>query len=248
MLKDKRIVITGAASPRGIVRATARLLASLGAIVAIIDLDEAQSRIAAQELGPEHRGYGCDVSQPSQCKDTIARVRADLGSPYGLLAFAGISRSTRFLDVTTEEYDQVMAVNTKGTMNICQATVPAMIERGEGSIVLVGSIAAQRGGGIFGGSHYSASKGAVQSLAKAMARELGPKQIRVNALAPGLIETDIFEGKLTDDRKAEIAATIPLQRVGQPKDIAGVCAFLMSDWGNYVTGVTLDVNGGLHIH
>jgi NAD(P)-dependent dehydrogenase (short-subunit alcohol dehydrogenase family) len=77
---------------------------------------------------------------------------------------------------------------------------------------------------------------------------LGPKQIRVNALAPGLIETDIFEGKLTDDRKAEIAATIPLQRVGQPKDIAGVCAFLMSDWGNYVTGVTLDVNGGLHIH
>lgn len=248
MLADKTIVITGAASPRGIGRATAKMLASLGATIAIIDLDEERSSAAARELGDRHRGYGCNVTDPEACVATMKRIEADLQTPYGLLTFAGISRSTRFLDVSPDEYDQVMACNVKGTMNVCQAAVPMMISRGEGAIVLVGSIAAQRGGGIFGGTHYSASKGAVQALAKAMARELGPKNIRVNAIAPGLIETDIFEGKLTEDRKSEVAATIPLLRVGQPVDVAGVCAFLVSEWGSYVTGVTLDVNGGLHIH
>ncbi|MBG0511011.1 SDR family oxidoreductase [Agrobacterium sp. MOPV5] len=248
MLNGKIVIVTGGASPRGIGRATARLLAAQGAAVAIIDLDEGKAQEAAAELGDKHRGYGCDVTDPEACKTVIGRIESDFSDVFGILTFAGISRSTPFFDVSSDEFDAVMACNVKGTMNICQAAMPLLVRNGEGSIVLVGSIAAQRGGGIFGATHYSASKGAVQSLAKAMAREFGPKNIRVNAIAPGLIETDIFEGKLTEERKTDIAATIPMRRVGQPVDVAGVCAFLMSDWSNYVTGVTLDINGGLHIH
>ncbi|HWA45869.1 MAG TPA: SDR family oxidoreductase [Hypericibacter adhaerens] len=248
LLKDRVAIVTGAASPRGIGLATARALAAQGARIAILDLNEEAVQRAAGELGKGHRGYRCDVSSHEQCRKVVAAIQSDLGPVDSLLAFAGISRSTRFLDVTPEEYEAVMQANLRGTMNICQAVVPGMIEKGGGSIVCVGSIAAQRGGGVFGGTHYSASKGGVQSLAKAMARELAPRNIRVNAVAPGLIETDIFEGKLTETRKAEIAATIPMGRVGQPRDVADVCVFLVSDWASYVTGVVLDINGGLHIH
>lgn len=248
LLKDRVSIVTGGASVRGIGLATARALAAQGARVAIVDLNEEAAQRAAGQLGNGHRGYACDVSSHEQCRDVVAAIRADLGPADSLLAFAGISRSTRFLDVTPEEYESVMQVNLRGTMNICQAVVPGMIAKGGGSIVCVGSIAAQRGGGVFGGTHYSASKGGVQSLAKAMARELAPHRIRVNAIAPGLIETDIFEGKLTEARKTEIAATIPMGRVGQPSDVASACVFLASDWASYVTGVVLDINGGLHIH
>lgn len=248
LLKDRVAVVTGGGSTRGIGLATARALAAEGAKIAIIDLNADALKKAADSLGAGHRGYKCDVSKRGECHNAIAAITAEMGVPTALLAFAGISRSTRFLDVTAEEYEAVTSINLGGTMNICQAAVPGMIKAGGGSIVCVGSIAAQRGGGVFGGTHYSASKGGVQSLAKAMARELAPHKIRVNAVAPGLIDTDIFEGKLTEARKAEIAATIPLGRVGQPNDVASVCLFLISDWASYVTGAVLDINGGLHIH
>jgi NAD(P)-dependent dehydrogenase (short-subunit alcohol dehydrogenase family) len=248
LLKDRLAIVTGGASRRGIGLATARALAAEGARIAIVDLAGDAAQWAAGELGGGHRGYCCDIGDREEAHDVFAKIRSEMGNADALLAFAGISRSTRFLDVSGEEYDAVMHANLRGTMNACQAVVPAMIEKGGGSIVCVGSIAAQRGGGIFGGTHYSASKGGVQSLAKAMARELAPLHIRVNAIAPGLIDTDIFEGKLTEDRKREISATIPLGRVGQPADIASCCVFLVSDWAAYVTGIVLDVNGGLHIH
>ena len=248
LLKDRVVVVTGGASPRGIGLATARALVAEGAKIAILDLNADAVKTAAGSLGAGHRGYKCDVARREECRDTIAAIGDEMGVPSGLLTFAGISRSTRFLDVSAEEYEQVMDINLGGTMNICQAAVPGMIKGGGGSIVCVGSIAAQRGGGVFGGTHYSASKGGVQCLAKAMARELAPHNIRVNAVAPGLIETDIFEGKLTEARKTEIAATIPMGRVGQPGDVASACVFLTSDWASYVTGVVLDINGGLHIH
>jgi len=109
-------------------------------------------------------------------------------------------------------------------------------------------VSAQRGGGILGGPHYSAAKAGVLGLARAMARELGGFGIRVNCITPGLIGTDIIKGKLTEERKSEIAETIPLARLGRPSDIAGACVFLGSDLSSYCTGVTLDVNGGMLIH
>lgn len=248
LLEGRTVMLTGGASPRGIGRATARLLAEQGARVAILDLDGDAAAAAAREIGERHKGYACDVSDRRACDAAVARAREALGPADGLLTFAGISRSTRFLDVSAEEYERVMAVNARGAWNICQAVAPDMVERRRGAIVTVGSIAAQRGGGVFGGAHYSASKGAAQSLAKALARELAPHGVRVNAIAPGLVDTDIFEGALTEERKAEIRTQIPLQRIGRPEDVAGVCAFLISDWAAYVTGTVIDINGGLHIH
>jgi NAD(P)-dependent dehydrogenase (short-subunit alcohol dehydrogenase family) len=101
---------------------------------------------------------------------------------------------------------------------------------------------------LFGSSHYAASKGGVHSLAKALARELGPDGIRVNAIAPGLIDTDIFQGKLTEDMRRQIVAGIPLGRVGQPQDVAELAVFLASDAASYITGTVIDINGGGHIH
>ena len=152
------------------------------------------------------------------------------------------------MDATLERYDLVMDVNVKGTFNMCRAVVPYMRARKSGNIVTIGSVAAQRGGGLFGGAHYSASKGAVQSLAKAMARELGPDGIRVNAIAPGTIDTDIFQGQLSEERKKQIASEIPLGRLGTPDDVAKACLFLVSDLSSFITGSVLDVNGGILIH
>src|SRR5207237_8449273 len=109
-------------------------------------------------------------------------------------------------------------------------------------------VSAQRGGGIFGGPHYSAAKGGVLGLAKAMARELGPDNIRVNSVTPGLIQTDITGGKLTEDLKIQILEGIPLKRLGNADDVANACLFLASDLSSYITGAVIDVNGGMLIH
>jgi NAD(P)-dependent dehydrogenase (short-subunit alcohol dehydrogenase family) len=123
-----------------------------------------------------------------------------------------------------------------------------MRERGQGSIACMSSVSAQRGGGIFGGPHYSAAKAGVLGLAKAMAREFGPTGIRVNCVAPGLIQTDITGGKLTDEMRQEIIKGIPLGRLGTPHEVAGIYLFLASDLSAYVTGAVIDVNGGMLIH
>jgi NAD(P)-dependent dehydrogenase (short-subunit alcohol dehydrogenase family) len=123
-----------------------------------------------------------------------------------------------------------------------------MRDRHNGSIVCMSSVSAQRGGGIFGGPHYSAAKAGVLGLAKAMARELGPDGIRVNCVTPGLIQTDITGGKLTDDMKRKILEGIPLNRLGVTEDVANIFLFLASDLSGYVTGAVIDVNGGMLIH
>jgi len=187
LLKGKTAVISGAASPRGIGRATARLFAEQGARVAILDIDGEGARKAAAELGEGHIGLGCDVADKSSCDNAAGAV---------LKAFGHV----------------------------------------------------QRGGGIFGGPHYSAAKAGVLGLAKAMAREFGPDGIRVNCVTPGLIQTDITGGKLTDAMRAEITKGIPLSRLGDASDVAGCFLFLASDLSAYVTGAVIDVNGGMLIH
>jgi NAD(P)-dependent dehydrogenase (short-subunit alcohol dehydrogenase family) len=248
LLEDKVAIITGAASARGIGKQTARRFAEAGGRVAVVDLDNNASIAAAKDIGAEHRGYGCDVANPAACQALIKQVLADFGKIDILVNYAGVSQPDRIMEVTQERYDLVMNVNVRGTMNMCQAVIPHMRSRKTGNIVNIGSVAAQRGGGLFGGPHYSASKGAVQSMAKSMARELGPDNIRVNAIAPGTIDTDIFAGKLTDEKKKQIAAEVPLGRLGTADDIAKACLFLVCDLSGYITGSVLDVNGGLLIH
>ena len=147
-----------------------------------------------------------------------------------------------------EAIDRILDVNLRGTLYMSQAVLPAMQAQQSGSIICISSVSAQRGGGILGGPHYSAAKAGVLGLARAMAREFGPENIRVNSITPGLIGTDIIKGKLTEEKKAEIAETIPLARLGRADDIGGACVFLASDLSLYCTGITLDVNGGMLIH
>jgi NAD(P)-dependent dehydrogenase (short-subunit alcohol dehydrogenase family) len=248
LLADKTAAISGAASARGIGRATARLFAEHGARVAILDLDEAGAREAARELGEGHVGIGCDVGDAASCRAAAGQAIAAFGKVDVLVNNAGITQPLKLMEIGPENWERVIDVNLTGVLYLSQAFVPHMRERRQGSIACMSSVSAQRGGGIFGGPHYSAAKAGVLGLAKAMARELGPDGIRVNSVTPGLIQTDITGGKLTPEMRTEILKGIPLNRLGDAEDVARIYLFLASDLSSYVTGAVIDVNGGMLIH
>jgi NAD(P)-dependent dehydrogenase (short-subunit alcohol dehydrogenase family) len=248
LLQDRVAVISGAASPRGIGLATARLFASHGARIVILDLNEAAAREAATSIGPKHLGFACDVTSPEACRDAIGRTLAETGRIDILVNNAGVTQPVKFQEITPADWQRIIAVNLDGVLNLSQAVVPHMRQRKTGSIACMSSVSAQRGGGIFGGPHYSAAKAGVLGLAKAMARELGADGIRVNAVCPGLIQTDITGDKLTPAMKLDIRKGIPLDRLGEANDVAGAFLFLASDLSSYITGAEIDVNGGMHIH
>ena len=248
LLKDKTAVVTGAASLRGIGKAVARAFAAHGARVAILDLDRAAAEAAAAELGTEHFGMACDVTSQSDCQSASVAILERFGRVDVLVNNAGITQPLRIMDIRPQDYDAVADVSLRGTLYMSQAFIPHMRSRMTGSIICMSSVSAQRGGGIFGGPHYAAAKAGVAGLAKAMARELGPHNVRVNSIAPGLIQTDITAGKLTDEMRAEIIRGIPLNRLGEAVDVANACLYLGSDLSSYLTGITLDVNGGMLIH
>ena len=249
LLKDKVAIITGGAGQNGLGFATARLMAAHGARVAVFDLERADPQAAAAQLGPGHLGIVADVTDKASCDAAAKAVLRALGGRIDVLVNnAGITQPVKTLDITGADYDRILDVSLRGTLYMSQAVLPTMQQQKGGSIICISSVSAQRGGGILGGPHYSAAKAGVLGLARAMAREFGPEGIRVNSITPGLIGTDIIKGKLTEEKKAEIAETIPLGRLGRPNDIAGACVFLASDLAGYCTGVTLDVNGGMLIH
>jgi NAD(P)-dependent dehydrogenase (short-subunit alcohol dehydrogenase family) len=248
LLANKTAVISGAASERGIGRATARLFAEHGARVAILDIDEAGAAAAAASLGEGHLGLGCDVSDPESCKRAAEAAIAAFGQIDILINNAGITEPLRLMEIGPEQWGRVLDVNLSGVLYLSQAFIPHMRARKQGAIACMSSVSAQRGGGIFGGPHYSAAKAGVLGLAKAMARELGPDGIRVNCVTPGLIQTDITGGRLTAEMKEEIRKTIPLNRLGEAIDVARIYLFLASDLSSYVTGAVIDVNGGMLIH
>ena len=248
LLAGKVAVISGAANPRGIGFATARLFAAQGAKVAILDLDDAAAQNAAAELGSEHRGFACDVTDPLAARKQPGACCEAFGQVDILINNAGITQPVKTMDITPEDLHRIMAVNLDGILYLSQAFIPHMRERKQGSIACMSSVSAQRGGGVFGGPHYSAAKAGVLGLAKAMARELGPDGIRVNCVTPGLIQTDITGGKLTDEMRQDIIKGIPLGRLGNADDVAGIYLFLASDLSAYVTGAVIDVNGGMLIH
>lgn len=248
LLEGRTAVISGAASRRGIGLATAKLFAAHGARVAILDIDAAAAATAAAELGAGHIGIGCDVADKASCDAAATAVLAAFGHVDILINNAGVTQPVKIMEIDEASWDRILDINTKGVLFLSQAFIPHMRERKQGSIACMSSVSAQRGGGIFGGPHYSAAKAGVLGLAKAMARELGPDGIRVNCVTPGLIQTDITGGKLTDEMRVEIAKGIPLARLGDASDVAGCYLFLASDLSSYVTGAVIDVNGGMLIH
>lgn len=248
LLDGKTAIITGAASARGLGKATARLFAEHGARVAILDLDEGAARAAAADLGADHPGLACDVTDLAACRAVADRLAAEWGRIDILVNNAGITQPLKSLEIQPEHYDAVLDVNLRGTLYMSQAVIPVMQRARSGSIVNLSSVSAQRGGGIFGGPHYSAAKAGILGLTKAMAREFAPDQIRINAICPGFIATDITGGKLTPDMMTGILAGIPMGRAGEASDVAGCALFLASDLSAYCTGTEVDVNGGSLIH
>lgn len=249
LLKDRTVLITGAASPRGLGLACARLFAEHGARVQISDLDaEAAAATVATLPGKGHLSARCDVTKRADCEALAAQAIAAWGRIDALVNIAGITSPLRLMEVDDATYDRIFDINMRGTFYMTQAVVPQMRKQRSGSIVNLASVSAQRGGGVFGGSHYSAAKGAVLSYTKATARELGPDNVRVNAICPSYIDTDIAGDLMTPERLAQIVASVPMGRPGHAHEVAGCALFLASDLASYVTGSEIDINGGSHIH
>ena len=252
LLKGRVAIVTGAASRRGIGRETAGFFAREGASVAIADIDgegaaETVGGLDAQN-GATHRSYVCDVTDRGSVEETVSKVAEEIGPPSVLVNNSGITQPKRLDDISSGDYDAVLDVSLRGSFFMSQAVVPYMRSVGEGSLIFISSVSAERGGGVFGGPHYSAAKAGMLGLMRALARDLAPEGIRSNAVAPGFIDTDITAGKLREDQRAAVRASIPLGREGTPTDVARVCLFLACEMSGYVTGEVIDVNGGMHIY
>jgi NAD(P)-dependent dehydrogenase (short-subunit alcohol dehydrogenase family) len=249
-------VITGAASERGIGAATARRYASEGWAVVILDLDGERSEKIAAEIGNQYAvpafGHAVDVTSEQSVREAQQAVAAEVAAgnlpPVGALAnIAGITSPVGFLETTLDIWNAVMAVNATGTYLVTKAFLPDMIERGWGRIVNMSSVSAQRGGGVFGKVPYSSAKAAILGFTKALAREIAETGVTVNAVTPGAVDTDIRVGS-TDEQEAKLAKDIPVGRTATTEEVAAVITFLSSRDASYLTGTTVDINGGSHIH
>ena len=247
LLEGRTAIITGAASERGIGKATAKLFAMHGARVAIVDLDRKQVDAALKTVPGNHIGLVCDVTEKEQCTQTVAKAIAAFGRIDILVNNAAVSKGTPILDVTLAEYDLVQDVNVKGSFLMSQAVVAHMRSNRSGNIVCLASVAGQRGGGLYGSAHYAASKAGAIGLGKALGRELAADNIRVNVVSPSLIKTDGSPND-SEERRLRFEQDVPLRRSGNVWEVAGAILFAASDLSGYCTGATIDVNGGFHIH
>jgi len=243
-LEGKVAVITGAA--RGIGKATALLFAKEGASVALVDLDEEGGRVAEEvrSSGGDAEFYRVDVRDYDAVRSTLRAVVERFSRVDVLVNNAGIIRDRTLLKMEPEEFEAVLDVNVKGVFNCTKAVVPYMVEQGAGVILNASSVVALYGN--FGQTNYVASKCAVIGMTKVWARELGPKGIRVNAVAPGFIETDMT-ANLPDQVKRMILERTPLGRFGRPEDVANVYLFLASDEASFINGAVISVDGGITI-
>jgi 3-oxoacyl-[acyl-carrier protein] reductase len=241
--KDRVALVTGGG--RGIGAATARLLAAEGARVAVSDLDEAPAREVASAIGG--LGVACDVSDRASVEAMVKRTVAELGRLDILVTCAGIIRDNLIFKMTDEDWDAVIDTHLKGTFLCAQAGQKQMVEQKYGKMVFLSSTSAL---GNRGQANYSAAKAGLQGMARTLAIELGPFNVNVNTVAPGFVETRMTRataermGMDYETFKLGAASQIPLRRVGQPKDIASVIAFLCSDESSFVSGQTIYVRGG----
>lgn len=244
-------LLTGAASPRGIGRATARRLASGGWNIGIIDIDSAASAAVAAELaaefGVQALGVGADVSDEAAAHDAVAQLASALPPIVALANLAGVSSPLPYLELASSEWHRVLDINLLGVHHVTQPVANIMAANRLGRIVSISSLSSDLGGGTYSKTPYSVSKAAVEGLTRALARELGPYDITVNAVAPGPIDTDIMGGTLDDARKADMAKNTLVGRIGTVDDIAAAVEFLVGEDAGFITGQTLRVNGGLHM-
>ena len=244
-------VVTGVGAPRGIGRVVARRLAQEGWSLALLDVSApgvAEVTAELEATGATVAGITADVADPASVAAAFERVDAELPPVVALVNLAGVANPTPLLELTLEEWDRTMAVNATGSMLMVQAAARRMVEVGVGRIVTTSSITAVDGGGTFSKSAYAAAKAAVLGLTRGAARELGAHGITANAILPGPVDTDIMGGALTEERKAQMSAGIPVGRVGTPADIAAIVSFLVSEEAGFINGASYQVDGGKHIN
>ena len=242
-LEGKVALVTGGA--RGIGKAISARLAAEGAKLAIVDIMLDVAQATADEFtaqGVEAKAYAANVASFADAEATIAQVVADFGSLDILVNNAGITRDTLMLRMTEEDFDKVIAVNLKGTFNFTKAVVRPMMKQRAGKIVNIASVVGRMGN--VGQANYSASKAGVIALAKTTAKEFGARNIQVNAVAPGYIETDMT-AQLPEAAREAFMTIIPAKRGGKPEDVANVVCFLCSPDSDYVTGQCINVDGGM---
>ena len=249
LLQDKVCIITGGAA--GIGRATAEKFAAEGAKVVICDVNEEAGNALAQSLGNDASFWKVNVVDRQEVQAWIDEVAKHYGHIDVLINNAGITRDCQFIkfkdgevtgQMSEEAFDAVIAVNLKGVFNCTQAVVPYMIKQGGGAIVSASSVVGLYGN--FGQTNYAATKFAVIGMTKTWARELGKYQIRVNAVAPGFILTEMVQ-KMPEKVLEGMAANTPLKRLGTPEEIAKVYAWLASDEASYIHGTVISVDGGI---
>jgi 3-oxoacyl-[acyl-carrier protein] reductase len=242
-LEGKVALVTGGA--RGIGKAICERLAAEGAKLAIVDimLDVAEETASEfKSKGVEAAAFAADVSNLDSANETVDAVVKEFGQVDILVNNAGITRDTLLMRMTEKDWDMVIAVNLKGTFNFTKAVCRPMMKARSGKIVNVASVVGRMGNA--GQANYSASKAGVIGLTKTTAKEFATRNIQVNAVAPGYIQTDMT-GKLSDAATDAFLNVIPMKRGGTPEDVASVVYFLCSDDSNYVTGQVINIDGGM---
>ncbi|OLO27881.1 oxidoreductase [Alkalihalophilus pseudofirmus] len=248
-LHDRVAIVTGSGSPKGIGRTIALTLAEQGAAVVIADMNLAgiESTVkAVEEAGGKALGVELNVTDKASVDAMVEKVVATYGRIDILVNNAGISQKVTVADMTVEDMTKVFNVNMFGLFLCTQGVLDTMKKQKFGRIINLSSVSAKRGGGVFGGAHYSASKAAVLGFSKNLAREVAVDGITVNSVAPGLVNTEIWKSLPEEDAKKVIDG-IPMGRPGETEEIASTIAFLASKEASYITGEEIDINGGSHM-
>ncbi|WP_370275253.1 SDR family oxidoreductase [Salipiger bermudensis] len=245
LLTGKIAVVTGAASPRGLGKATAKLFAEHGATVVITDLDEAQAQAAADDLpGEGHMGMACNVTDKEACFATAAAVIEKLGAVDILVNNAGIQFRKPMLELETADWRRVLDINLTAAFVVGREAAKRMAKRGRGKVINIGSLTSELARATV--APYTVAKGGIKMLTKAMAAEWGELGIQSNAIGPGYMVTDMNEALLSNpDFDAWVKGRTPMRRWGLPEELAGTCIYLASDASNYVSGQIIYADGGM---
>lgn len=245
-LKDQVALITGSA--QGIGRSIAEVLSSEGCNVAISDINEKLAEKTAIEIKEKYKvetlPIMCNVANYADCENLIKQILDKFSKINILINNAGITKDNLIMRMTEQEWDAVLSVNLKGSFNCIKAVSRSMLKQRSGKIINIASIVGLMGN--TGQANYSASKGGLIALTKTCAKEFASRGILVNAIAPGFIRTPMTDA-LNDEQKKKLSDQIPLNRLGEPEDIAKTALFLSSDDSSYITGQVISVNGGMYV-